>query len=66
MGLALSWLWKLTDLNGWCEAVKPRLIVIQQRLMFYSGLQNHAYLIRHHIYGCVETLSYHWSFNFEQ
>ena len=45
---------ELTGLRGRCEAVKPRLIVMQQRLMLYSGTQNHAYLIRHyHINACV-------------
>ena len=33
--------------------------------MFYSGKQNHAYLIRHHIYACVWTLFYRWCFNCE-
>ena len=52
MGKTLSLLW-LTDLRGWCEALKPRWIVMRQHLMFNSGKQNHAYLNRHHIYACV-------------
>ena len=44
---------ELTGLRSRCEAVKPRLVVLQQGLMLYSSLQNHAYLIRHHINACV-------------
>ena len=33
MAKALSLLWKLTDLRGWCEAMKPRLIVVQKHQM---------------------------------
>ena len=32
-----------------CEFLATRLIVMQQRVMFNGGLQNHAYLIRRHI-----------------
>ena len=35
----------MTDLRSWWKAAKPRLIVMQQRVMFHGGLQNHAYLI---------------------